>query len=51
MNQTSKKKKSPLIILAVSVLFIAGLADIKYRGLFFRLLPESVQSFLAGIIR
>ena len=51
MNNTSKKRKSPLILLAACMIAVAGLADIKYRGLFFRLLSESVQSFLAQIIK
>ncbi|MBR3117950.1 hypothetical protein [Oceanobacillus profundus] len=51
MNKTSTKKKSPFILIAACMIAVAGLADIKYRGLFFRLLPESVQSFLAQVIK
>ena len=51
MNKISKKKKSPLILLAACILAVAVVADIKYRGLFFRMLPDSVQSFLAQVIK
>jgi len=32
----------PLLV----ILIIAGLADIKYKGLFYRSLPKSVQNLL-----
>ena len=32
------------------VIVIAGLLDIKYEGLFFQLLPNSLQTFLAEIL-
>ncbi|WP_339226128.1 hypothetical protein NSQ77_11510 [Oceanobacillus sp. FSL K6-2867] len=51
MNKTFIKKKSPLILLAVCIIAVAGLADIKYQGLFFRMLPESVQAFLVQVIK
>ncbi len=48
MKWISKKNKKPLLVLIVVIFFIAGLLDIKYEGLFFQLLPESIQSYLAG---
>ncbi|MFO1442231.1 hypothetical protein KDN24_03130 [Bacillus sp. Bva_UNVM-123] len=49
MNWISKKNKKPLIFLLIIVFIIAGLLDIKYEGLFYQLLPESIQSYLANI--
>ncbi len=43
------KKKKLILLLLVVIIFIAGLLDIKYEGLFFHLLPNSVQSYLADI--
>jgi len=37
------------ILLVAVILMIAGLADMKYKGLFYRLLPESVQSYIDHI--
>lgn len=45
----SKRNKKPIVLIIVIFLFIAGLLDIKYEGLFFQLLPNSVQSYLANI--
>ncbi|MBS4189892.1 hypothetical protein KHA94_06700 [Bacillus sp. FJAT-49705] len=45
----SKKNKKPLLFLIIIIFLIAGLLDIKYEGLFFQLLPESIQSYLADI--
>ena len=39
-------KKKTILLLIIIVLFIAGLADIKYKGLLFRLLPDSIQKSL-----
>ncbi|MGG0656059.1 hypothetical protein [Rummeliibacillus pycnus] len=49
MKWISKKNKNSLIVLIIIILFIAGLLDIKYEGLFFQLLPKSIQSYLANI--
>ena len=43
MNSTKNGK--PLFLIAI-ILFIAGLADIKYKGKIYQLLPQSVQSYL-----
>ncbi|MGY0693867.1 hypothetical protein ACW2QC_13950 [Virgibacillus sp. FSP13] len=40
------KNTKPLLFLMAAILFIAGLADLKYKGLFFRLLPESIKASL-----
>ncbi|MDY0409766.1 hypothetical protein ACFFIS_13460 [Virgibacillus soli] len=45
MNKDSKKSKKPILLLIAFILLIAGLADIKYKGLFFRLLPKSIQAY------
>jgi len=34
------------ILLVSAVVFTAGLMDIKYKGLFYQRLPESVRSYL-----
>ncbi|MCM3391852.1 hypothetical protein M3651_05520 [Cytobacillus oceanisediminis] len=47
-GEFKKKKKWMVLIISVGLL-IAGLLDIKYQGLFFQLLPESIQSKIADI--
>ncbi len=49
MKSISKKNKKPILILMIILLFIAGLLDIKYEGLFFQLLPDFIQSYLADV--
>ncbi|GAB3053546.1 hypothetical protein [Virgibacillus ainsalahensis] len=41
--------KKPILLLIGMIVFIAGLADIKYKGLVYRLLPESIQVYLDDI--
>ncbi|WP_409367398.1 hypothetical protein [Lysinibacillus sp. 38-6] len=48
MNWISKNKK-PFLAFIVIIIFIAGLLDIKYEGLFFQMLPTSIQSYLANM--
>ena len=47
MNRSLKKKL--LIIMVIMIVFIAALLDIKYQGLFFKLLPNPIQGYLADI--
>ncbi len=44
----SKNKKVFLVVVVV-VMIIAGILDIKYEGLFYQLLPTSIQSFLSDL--
>ncbi|MEY2362626.1 hypothetical protein R6U76_22995 [Lysinibacillus capsici] len=48
MNWISKKKKIFLLLIFV-VIVVAGILDIKYEGLFFQLLPTSIQTFLSNL--
>ncbi|WP_336636293.1 hypothetical protein [Lysinibacillus fusiformis] len=48
MKWISKHKKVFLAV-AVVVMIIAGILDIKYEGLFYQLLPTSMQSFLSDL--
>jgi len=48
LNWISKNKKIFLLLIFVIVV-IEGVLDIKYEGLFFQLLPTSMQTFLAGL--
>ncbi|MEK5330657.1 MULTISPECIES: hypothetical protein [unclassified Lysinibacillus] len=48
MNWISKNKK-PFLAFIVIIIIIAGLLDIKYEGLFFQMLPKSLQSYLANM--
>ncbi len=48
LNWISKNKKIFLLLIFV-IFVIAGVLDIKYEGLFFQLLPTSMQTFLAGL--
>ncbi|KOP79803.1 hypothetical protein AMS59_06255 [Lysinibacillus sp. FJAT-14745] len=45
------KNKKPLLLCIIIIIFIAGILDIKYEGLFFQLLPESIQNRLADIFK
>ncbi|MGN7178835.1 hypothetical protein [Paenibacillus sp. FSL R5-0490] len=44
-----KKNSRWIAVFLILILLIAGLLDLKYQGLFFQLLPESVQSKLTGV--
>jgi hypothetical protein len=44
------KKKTTILIIIIVIIIIAGLLDLKYEGLFFQLLPEPVQSYIADIL-
>ncbi len=44
----SKNKKIFLFLIFV-VIVIAGVLDIKYEGLFYQLLPTSMQTFLSDL--
>ncbi|MCL1702293.1 hypothetical protein [Lysinibacillus sp. Bpr_S20] len=48
MKWISKNKK-PLLFIIIMIILIAGILDIKYEGLFFQLLPESIQNRLADM--
>ncbi|WP_240186198.1 hypothetical protein [Lysinibacillus fusiformis] len=48
MKWISKNKKVFLVVVVV-VMIIAGILDIKYEGLFYQLLPTSIQSFLSDL--
>ncbi|MFT9818346.1 hypothetical protein [Lysinibacillus sp. NPDC056185] len=48
MKWISKNKK-PLLLFIIIIIVIAGILDIKYEGLFFQLLPESIQNRLDDI--
>ncbi|WP_230875076.1 hypothetical protein [Lysinibacillus cavernae] len=48
MKWISKNKKIFLFLIFV-VIVIAGVLDIKYEGLFYQLLPTSMQTFLSDL--
>ncbi|TBV86214.1 hypothetical protein EW028_17310 [Lysinibacillus sp. OL1] len=48
LNWISKNKKIFLLLIFV-VIVVAGILDIKYEGLFFQLLPTSIQIFLSNL--
>ncbi|WP_205317633.1 hypothetical protein [Oceanobacillus zhaokaii] len=50
MKTILKTNKKPFLALMIITIFIAGLLDIKYKGLLFQLLPDTVKSYLADII-
>ncbi|MED3550033.1 hypothetical protein [Cytobacillus praedii] len=50
MKSLVKKYRKTILFLIIIIFIIAGLLDIKYEGLFFQLLPASIQSFLADIL-
>lgn len=45
----SKNNKNQILLFVIVIFIIAGLLDIKYEGLFFQLLPQPIQSYLAEI--
>jgi hypothetical protein len=50
-NQVKRSlKRKLLFIMIIIILFIAALLDIIYQGLFFELLPGSIQSYLTDIL-
>ena len=50
-NQVKRSlKKKLLFIIIIIILFIAALLDIIYQGLFFELLPNSIQSYLTDTL-
>ena len=50
-NQVNRSvKRKLLFIIIIIILFIAALLDIIYQGLFFELLPNSIQSYLTDIL-
>lgn len=48
LNWIAKNKKIFLLLIFV-VIVVAGILDIKYEGLFFQLLPTSIQTFLSNL--
>ncbi|MEH6988251.1 hypothetical protein [Cytobacillus firmus] len=44
-----KKNSKWIAVFLILILLIGGLLDLKYQGLFFQLLPESIQSKLTGV--
>lgn len=48
LKWTSKNKKILLFFIIV-IIIIAGVLDIKYEGLFYQLLPTSMQTFLSSL--
>ncbi|WP_175284930.1 hypothetical protein [Lentibacillus jeotgali] len=45
-----KVNRKPVLMLIVIMVFVAGLLDVKCRGLFFRMLPYAAQTYLASIL-
>ncbi|RQW74178.1 hypothetical protein EBB45_12515 [Lysinibacillus composti] len=43
------KNKKLLITVFVIVVIIAGLLDLMFKGLFYQMLPESIQSIVSNI--
>jgi hypothetical protein len=41
--------KKKIVLILVFILLIAGVLDLKYEGLFFQLLPESIQAKLVQL--
>jgi hypothetical protein len=37
------KKKKPILLFTFTAVLIAGLLDIKYKGLFYQMLPGAMQ--------
>jgi hypothetical protein len=48
VEQLFKKNRTWIVFFIIIILLIAGLLDLKYQGLFFQLLPESLQSQITG---
>lgn len=42
----TSKKNNKLIAIIIILLTIAGLADIKYKGKLYQILPSSIQNYI-----
>ncbi|SOC08497.1 hypothetical protein SAMN05880501_10592 [Ureibacillus xyleni] len=42
-------KKKWILLSIVIIILIAGFLDIKYQGLFYQILPDSLQSYLMDL--
>lgn len=51
MKELTRKDKTPMLVVIGIVIFIAGLLDIKYKGLFYKSLPKPVQLRLTRMFK
>jgi len=49
-EENQLKSKKLLITLLVIVLIIAGFLDLKFEGLFYKMLPESFQKIISDVL-
>lgn len=50
MKLNFKKYKFLYVAIILLVLIVASLFDLKYEGLLYKMLPESIQSYVNDII-
>ncbi|MDZ5472841.1 hypothetical protein SM124_14000 [Bacillus sp. 31A1R] len=46
----NNKNRKMIMVGMIIIIFIAGFLDIKYEGLFYQLLPVSLQTFLTDVL-
>ena len=49
VNPLLKKNSKWIAVFLILIFLIAGMLDLKDQGLFYQLLPESIQSKLTGV--
>ena len=50
LKNNFKKHKYVYLIIILLVLIVAGIADLKYEGLFYKMLPDSIQDYVNEIL-
>ncbi|MEQ6377037.1 hypothetical protein RZN22_08555 [Bacillaceae bacterium S4-13-58] len=50
MKKLNRINKKTALIVIIMIFFIAGILDLKYEGLFYQLLPKSVQSIFDNLL-
>ena len=50
LKNNLKKYKYLYLVIILLVLIVAGIADLKYEGLFYKMLPDSIQDYVNEIL-
>lgn len=49
MKNNFKKYKYVYFVIVLLVLIVAGILDLKFEGLFYKMLPDSIQNYVNEI--
>lgn len=50
MKNIFKQHKKLIIASFIVILLVAGFFDLKFEGLFFQLLPDSIQTYISDLL-